>query len=126
MLFNNVNVSDFIFEIKPSRFLFANIDKVDARLIAYLGAVAKPEPHPSFSKKLNHIEELLERKQQLHAMKLEEITRQHKMPTAVASLHRSFVELLKKEIGCIEQTLADEIAESREWQYVYEILSPSH
>lgn len=102
----------------------ADIAQVDAPLIAYVGATIKPEPHPTFSKKLSHIEELLERKQQLNTIKIEEIARQHAMPTAVASLHTNFIHLLEKEIVAINQTLTEEIAERREWQYLYEMLSP--
>lgn len=101
----------------------AKIEQVDARLIAYLGATIKPEPHPVFSKKLHYIEELIERKQQLNAIKAEEMTRQPITPTAVANLHTDFIKLLEKEIATIEQTISEEIAERREWQYVYEILS---
>lgn len=102
-----------------------NIEQVDAPLIAYLGATVKPEPHPIFGKKLNHIEELLGRKQQLNAMKIEETARHQAMPTAAMSLHTDFIHLLEKEMAAIDLTLAEEIAERREWQYIYEMLSES-
>lgn len=117
-----VHPLDVIEQVKEREPL-VHIEQVDARLIAYLGAIIKPEPHPIFSIKLQRIEALVERKQQLTAIKMQEITRQHTMPTAVAELHSKFITLLEKEIAGIDQAIAEEIAERREWQYVYEILS---
>lgn len=103
-------VIEYVKQVEP----ITQAEQLDARLIAYFGAKTKPEPHPSFSQKVNHIEQLLEQKQQLNKMHMEELSHRSSMPPAIASLHDVFVQQLGTGIARIDLALAEEVADNLE------------
>ena len=101
--------------------IIAKTDKLDSRLIAQFGAVAKPEIRPLNSKKLLYIRDLLSRKRQLNEMRTQELNHQHKTPVKLSASHKRVIKLFDNEIEWADKLLARAIADVTEWQRTYEI-----
>jgi len=103
--------------------ILAKTDTMDSRLIAQFAAIMKPEVRPLNSKKVRYIRELLARKRQLSEMRTQELNRQHKAPTALATTHKRLINVLDRKIESINKLLSKAVSEVTEWQRTYEILN---
>jgi len=102
--------------------ILAKTDKIDARLIAQFGVIMQPEVRPLPTKNIRKVRDLNARKRQLMESRTQELNRQHKAQTYMASTHRRMIKVLDKEIEWVNQQLEKEVTKIDEWQRTQDIL----
>jgi transposase len=93
----------------------AKTDRIDARMLAEMGARLEPDPTEPLSPARRALKALAARRRQLEEMRKQEETRLHQAPDrlAVRSIRR-MIASLNTQIAWVEKEMAARIAEDRE------------